>query len=182
MWRRTYIFLVFVRLWFALKPSYLHPDENFQGPEVIAGKAHRSRTWEEEKNASLSRGALTWSWRTMLCSSLDSDLSPVIDLVEIAIVARRFTSTYFSGSRVLTYATLRANLQLPGPSDLGVHHRPPNPKRLPPMAGIWLAHASPPMAVDREWQRRRDTPDRRLPDLEGPHVHHQLRPRRLGRP
>jgi len=26
-----------VRLYFALSPSYLHPDENFQGPEVIAG-------------------------------------------------------------------------------------------------------------------------------------------------
>jgi hypothetical protein len=38
MWRRTYLFLVLVRLWFALSPSYLHPDENFQGPEVIAGK------------------------------------------------------------------------------------------------------------------------------------------------
>lgn len=37
MWRRTYLFLVLVRLWFALSPSYLHPDENFQGPEVIAG-------------------------------------------------------------------------------------------------------------------------------------------------
>jgi len=37
MWRRTYIFLVLVRLFFALSPSYLHPDENFQGPEVIAG-------------------------------------------------------------------------------------------------------------------------------------------------
>jgi len=51
MWRRTYLFLVLVRLWFALSPSYLHPDENFQGPEVIAGMfhtlldlpAHRSR-------------------------------------------------------------------------------------------------------------------------------------------
>ena len=38
MWRRTYLLLVLVRLWFALSPSYLHPDENFQGPEVIAGK------------------------------------------------------------------------------------------------------------------------------------------------
>lgn len=37
MWRRTYLLLVLVRLWFALSPSYLHPDENFQGPEVIAG-------------------------------------------------------------------------------------------------------------------------------------------------
>lgn len=37
MWRRTYLLLVAVRLFFALSPSYLHPDENFQGPEVIAG-------------------------------------------------------------------------------------------------------------------------------------------------
>lgn len=37
MWRRTYLFLILIRLWFALSPSYLHPDENFQGPEVIAG-------------------------------------------------------------------------------------------------------------------------------------------------
>lgn len=37
MWRRTYLFLILVRLYFALSPSYLHPDENFQGPEVIAG-------------------------------------------------------------------------------------------------------------------------------------------------
>lgn len=37
MWRRTYLLLVLVRLWFAVSPSYLHPDENFQGPEVIAG-------------------------------------------------------------------------------------------------------------------------------------------------
>jgi hypothetical protein len=38
MSRRAYLFLVLVRLYFALSPSYLHPDENFQGPEVIAGK------------------------------------------------------------------------------------------------------------------------------------------------
>ncbi|KAM3435267.1 hypothetical protein MY4824_004992 [Beauveria thailandica] len=37
MWRRSYLLLVAIRLWFALSPSYLHPDENFQGPEVIAG-------------------------------------------------------------------------------------------------------------------------------------------------
>ncbi|KAG0648403.1 GPI mannosyltransferase 4 [Hyphodiscus hymeniophilus] len=39
MWRRAYLFLVLVRLYFALSPSYLHPDENFQGPEVIAAFA-----------------------------------------------------------------------------------------------------------------------------------------------
>ncbi|AEO69144.1 glycosyltransferase family 22 protein [Thermothielavioides terrestris NRRL 8126] len=49
MWRRTYLLLVLVRLWFALSPSYLHPDENFQGPEVIAGEIFSypvRRTWE----------------------------------------------------------------------------------------------------------------------------------------
>lgn len=39
MLRRLYLFLVIVRLYFALSPSYLHPDENFQGPEVIAGES-----------------------------------------------------------------------------------------------------------------------------------------------
>jgi len=38
MWRRTYLLLALVRLYFALCPSYLHPDEHFQGPEVIAGE------------------------------------------------------------------------------------------------------------------------------------------------
>lgn len=37
MWRRTYFLLILARIYFALSPSYLHPDENFQGPEVIAG-------------------------------------------------------------------------------------------------------------------------------------------------
>ncbi|KFA67405.1 hypothetical protein S40285_00220 [Stachybotrys chlorohalonatus IBT 40285] len=49
MWRRTYLVLVLLRLWFALSPSYLHPDENFQGPEVIAGQIFSypvRRTWE----------------------------------------------------------------------------------------------------------------------------------------
>ncbi|KAL2752693.1 glycosyltransferase family 22 protein [Sodiomyces alcalophilus JCM 7366] len=49
MWRRTYLFLLLVRLWFALSPSYLHPDENFQGPEVIAGQIFSypvRHTWE----------------------------------------------------------------------------------------------------------------------------------------
>lgn len=37
MWRRTYFLLVLLRLFIALSPTYLHPDENFQGPEVLAG-------------------------------------------------------------------------------------------------------------------------------------------------
>ncbi|KAK2765950.1 alpha 1,2 mannosyltransferase [Arachnomyces sp. PD_36] len=49
MWRRTYLLLLLIRVYFALSPSYLHPDENFQGPEVFAGRVYSypSRlTWE----------------------------------------------------------------------------------------------------------------------------------------
>jgi len=34
----VYGLLVVVRLCFALCPSYIHPDEHFQGPEVVAGR------------------------------------------------------------------------------------------------------------------------------------------------
>ncbi|KAI5365119.1 putative GPI mannosyltransferase [Septoria linicola] len=49
MWRRIYLLLVLVRLYFALSPSYIHPDEHFQGPEVIAGEVFGYpiyKTWE----------------------------------------------------------------------------------------------------------------------------------------
>lgn len=47
MWRRIYLVLLIFRLYFALSPSYLHPDENFQGPEVVAGKLKslRAHAW-----------------------------------------------------------------------------------------------------------------------------------------
>ena len=41
MWTRTYLVLLVVRLYLALQPSYIHPDENFQGPEVIAGMSSK---------------------------------------------------------------------------------------------------------------------------------------------
>ncbi|KAG9202660.1 alpha 1,2 mannosyltransferase [Epicoccum nigrum] len=49
MWRRVYFLLILARIYFALSPSYLHPDENFQGPEVIAGRVFDypvHETWE----------------------------------------------------------------------------------------------------------------------------------------
>ncbi|KAH8702588.1 putative alpha 1,2-mannosyltransferase Smp3 [Talaromyces proteolyticus] len=49
MWRRTYLLLLLVRIYFALSPSYLHPDEHFQGPEVFAGRVYSypsHLTWE----------------------------------------------------------------------------------------------------------------------------------------
>ncbi|CBF86568.1 glycosylphosphatidylinositol-alpha 1,2 mannosyltransferase smp3 [Aspergillus nidulans FGSC A4] len=38
MWRRTYLLLLLIRAYFALSPSYIHPDEHFQGLEVFAGR------------------------------------------------------------------------------------------------------------------------------------------------
>ncbi|KAL5342990.1 Alg9-like mannosyltransferase family-domain-containing protein [Aspergillus crustosus] len=38
MWRRTYLVLLLIRVYFALSPSYIHPDEHFQGLEVFAGR------------------------------------------------------------------------------------------------------------------------------------------------
>jgi phosphatidylinositol glycan class Z len=35
--RGLYFGLVLVRLYFALSPSYIHPDEHLQGPEVLTG-------------------------------------------------------------------------------------------------------------------------------------------------
>jgi phosphatidylinositol glycan class Z len=49
MWRRVYFLLILVRVYFALSPSYLHPDENFQGPEVIAGMFMTMRTHARQR-------------------------------------------------------------------------------------------------------------------------------------
>ncbi|KAH6918028.1 GPI mannosyltransferase 4 [Coprinopsis sp. MPI-PUGE-AT-0042] len=49
MWKLAYAVLLVARLFFALSPSYIHPDEHFQGPEVVAGelfKWHSQQTWE----------------------------------------------------------------------------------------------------------------------------------------
>ncbi|KAL4807837.1 Alg9-like mannosyltransferase family-domain-containing protein [Aspergillus unguis] len=49
MWRRTYLILLLIRVYFALSPSYIHPDEHFQGLEVFAGRilSYPSRVpWE----------------------------------------------------------------------------------------------------------------------------------------
>ncbi|KAL4800937.1 Alg9-like mannosyltransferase family-domain-containing protein [Aspergillus venezuelensis] len=35
---RTYFVLLLIRVYFALSPSYIHPDEHFQGLEVFAGR------------------------------------------------------------------------------------------------------------------------------------------------
>ncbi|KIW20464.1 hypothetical protein PV08_01039 [Exophiala spinifera] len=54
MWRLVYLLLLFVRVYFALRPSYLHPDEIFQGPEPIAGylfpyPSHKTWEWDSDR-------------------------------------------------------------------------------------------------------------------------------------
>ncbi|KAF3907291.1 hypothetical protein ABW21_db0200797 [Orbilia brochopaga] len=47
--RRLYLGLSLIRLYLALAPSYIHPDEHFQGPEVVAGEHfgwNVTKTWE----------------------------------------------------------------------------------------------------------------------------------------
>lgn len=79
MWRRAYLFLVLVRLYFAFSPSYLHPDENFQGPEVIAGTYTRSATASEEEihfenECAVEIGFLEWDALSQLRRALSSYL------------------------------------------------------------------------------------------------------------
>jgi GPI mannosyltransferase 4 len=67
MWRRAYAVLLCVRFYFALCPSYIHPDENFQGPEVIAGTCDRAATYLRSLTASLGSifdfpSRRTWEW------------------------------------------------------------------------------------------------------------------------
>lgn len=63
MWRRAYFLLILVRIYFALSPSYLHPDENFQGPEVIAGRVFSypvHLTWEFTTDAPIRSTFPLW--------------------------------------------------------------------------------------------------------------------------
>ena len=39
MWTRIYLLLLVIRFYFAISPSYIHPDENFQGPEIVTGES-----------------------------------------------------------------------------------------------------------------------------------------------
>lgn len=58
MWRRAYLLLVLVRLYFALQPSYIHPDEHFQGPEVVAGASPPRRPLRSAAPTDASRPSL----------------------------------------------------------------------------------------------------------------------------
>ncbi|KAL4788012.1 Alg9-like mannosyltransferase family-domain-containing protein [Aspergillus varians] len=63
MWRRTYLVLLLIRVYFALSPSYIHPDEHFQGLEVFAGRilSYPSRLpWEFTSERPIRSIFLLW--------------------------------------------------------------------------------------------------------------------------
>lgn len=144
MWRRTYLFLVLVRLWFALSPSYLHPDENFQGPEVIAGM---STTY-----------SLHWT-----AFGLRAWFAPPFGLA-VARVGRFLNlrpghrpggsgslhAIVILAGRMLTLLPHRGDLQLPSPAHLGIYERQPDTKRLSAMASLRAADAPAAVALDRK--------------------------------
>jgi hypothetical protein len=133
MWRRTYLTLVLIRLWFALSPSYLHPDENFQGPEVIAGKficlllPTSSSVWTAQmESARVARGMASGFARDIINWPLDSHHS----------------------STGANYRN-RPDFQLPRSPYLGIYQRESSSKRLSTMARLWSSHAPPTVVMDR---------------------------------
>ncbi|OCF75179.1 hypothetical protein I204_04030 [Kwoniella mangroviensis CBS 8886] len=60
---RWYLFLLMIRLYFTLTPSYIYPDENSQGPEIIAGKVFGydvNFTWEFTSPSPVRRDGAIW--------------------------------------------------------------------------------------------------------------------------
>lgn len=48
-WRTIFLFSIVLKTYFSLSPSYIHPDEHFQGPELLADHVlgwATKRTWE----------------------------------------------------------------------------------------------------------------------------------------
>ena len=83
MWRRLYLALILVRLYFALSPSYIHPDEHFQGPEVVAGEMPIRVSTDRILTLTLS-GAV-YGWPTYKTWEFDS-ASPIRSLFPLWLV------------------------------------------------------------------------------------------------
>jgi len=69
MWRRLYLALAVLRLYLALSPSYIHPDEHFQGPEVVAGKSNAMNGDLRYQNLTLFQAPYMVGLHTRLGSS-----------------------------------------------------------------------------------------------------------------
>lgn len=122
---RAYLFLLLLRVWFALSPSYLHPDENFQGPEVIAGEFDN----------------IPW------CSF---PLAPADMFDRHICKGGLLARNPIYKASLLTIC--RSNLQLSCQANLGIYIRKSDSKCLPAMADLWSANATSAMALDRKWK------------------------------
>ncbi|KAF3930039.1 hypothetical protein ABW19_dt0202165 [Dactylella cylindrospora] len=99
--RRFYLCLALVRLYFALTPSYIHPDEHFQGPEVIAGELfgwNVTRTWEfTSKNPIRSYFPLLSVYAapmTVLQWIANGDPSPTVLFYSVRVLFYFFSMVY----------------------------------------------------------------------------------------
>ena len=64
-----------VRIYLSISPSYLHPDENFQGPEVIAGMWKTASPPRSETRSEIcDPGVLTVLFRLPLLLSKPSNM------------------------------------------------------------------------------------------------------------
>lgn len=121
MWRRTYLVLLLIRVYFALSPSYIHPDEHFQGLEVFAGKLFVYRPVFRPKHGS-GLGHLTMRRAT--------DPPACTPQFELCIHYIHITS------KCLHPFCYRPDSFLSVPVAVGVHLRSPYPQRLSAMADL----------------------------------------------
>ncbi|ANB12907.1 Smp3p [Sugiyamaella lignohabitans] len=62
-WRAVFVITFFLRVYLAISPSYIHPDEHFQGPEAVADKVFGWATkisWEFSSEAPVRSYVSVW--------------------------------------------------------------------------------------------------------------------------
>lgn len=147
MWRRTYLLLLAVRFYFAISPSYIHPDENFQGPEVIAGVFLNNPPtlssvsgWEKLTSGSSS------------CISLNQGLGRggVATRPNPRKETQRSHPSHQKLKKLTLYSstTCRQYFFVSTPFDMGIHVRSTSAERVPAMACLRLPNGRPPLGMD----------------------------------
>lgn len=153
MWTRTYLALLVVRLYLGLQPSYIHPDENFQGPEVIAGK-----------------------WPLLSLLRRASNMS----CMSVVYTNSHLAAIYFLKAEHKTDRNpFRQDIFLPPSSHLGVHIRQASEKSFSAMASLRASNAGPPLDLVRAGNRP-SSPTGGLLYSTDSDVFLEFRPRRLG--
>lgn len=187
MWTRIYLLLLAVRVYFALSPSYIHPDENFQGPEVIAGKpftSHEGGPWASQPGGSaIGTAGLVAALHAEACLVPQPWRTPPRDCRFLFSLFLPISSPLSEAVRpwLIHCLTSRGSVLLPSPSDMGVHLRPTGAEHLPLMASLWLSHGSTAVDLDRD-REGGDRSQSHLLYLTRADVRPELRARGLGNP